>query len=99
LALICYGKNLAFTNTFKGGVGFDILTSGAGNDVFVIKNNNGGDSITDFKLGSDKLGLAGGLEFEDLTLAGNTIRSGNELLATLIGVNTGSLTEANFTTV
>jgi ELWxxDGT repeat protein len=82
-----------------GGTGFDILTGGVGNDIFVLKNGNGGDSIVDFKRGSDKLGLAGDLEFEDLTLAGNTIKSGNELLATLIGVNTGNLTEANFTTV
>jgi ELWxxDGT repeat protein len=86
-------------DTLTGGVGFDVLTGGANNDIFVLKNSNGSDSITDFKLGSDKVGLTGGLEFEDLTLAGNTIKSGNELLATLIGINTGNLTEANFTTV
>jgi ELWxxDGT repeat protein len=83
----------------NGGKGFDVLTSGAGNDVFVLQKNNGGDSLVDFKKGSDKLGLAGELEFDNLTLSGNTIKSGNELLATLIGVNTASLTEANFTEV
>jgi Ca2+-binding RTX toxin-like protein len=86
-------------DTLDGGIGFDVLTSGAGSDLFVLKNGNGSDSITDFRLGSDQLGLAGDLEFEDLTLFGNTIKSGNELLATLIGVNTGNLTEANFTTL
>lgn len=86
-------------DTLNGGTGFDVLTGGTGNDVFVINLNNGSDSIVDFQRGSDKLGLAGGLEFEDLTLAGNTVKSGNELLATLIGVNTGNLTESNFTIV
>jgi ELWxxDGT repeat protein len=83
----------------NGGAGFDVLTSGAGNDIFVLSQNSGGDSLVDFKRGSDKLGLSGDLEFEDLTLSSNTIKSGNELLATLIGVNTGNLTEANFTGV
>jgi ELWxxDGT repeat protein len=83
----------------NGGTGFDVLTSGAGNDIFVLQKNNGGDSLVDFKKGSDKIGLSGELEFDDLTLSGNTIKSGNELLATLIGVNTANLTEANFTEV
>jgi ELWxxDGT repeat protein len=87
------------SDTLNGGNGFDILTSGAGNDIFVVKNNNGGDSLVDFQRGSDKIGLAGDLEFDDLTLSGNAIRSGNELLATLIRVNTASLTEANFVEV
>jgi ELWxxDGT repeat protein len=86
-------------DTLNGSTGFDILTGGTGNDIFVVKKGNGSDSVVDFQRGSDKLGLAGDLEFGDLTLAGNTIKSGNELLATLIGVNTGNLTEANFTTV
>lgn len=86
-------------DTINGGTGFDILTGGTGNDVFVLKNGNGSDSITDFQRGSDKLGLTGDLEFEDLTLEDNTIKSGNQLLATLSGVNTSNLTEANFTTV
>jgi ELWxxDGT repeat protein len=87
------------SDILDGGAGFDVLTGGANNDIFVLKNGNGSDSLTDFQKGSDKIGLAGGLEFEDLTLSGNTIRSGSELLATLIGVNTTNLTETNFTTV
>jgi Ca2+-binding RTX toxin-like protein len=86
-------------DTLDGGTGFDILTGGAGNDVFVIRNGDGSDSLVDFRLGSDTIGLSGGLEFDDLTRSGNTIRSGNELLATLIGVNTANLTEANFTSI
>jgi ELWxxDGT repeat protein len=83
-------------DTLTGGTGFDILTGGANNDLFVLKNGNGSDSLTDFQRGSDKIGLAGDLEFEDLTRTGNTIRAGNELLATLVGVNTNNLTEADF---
>ena len=86
-------------DTLNGGIGFDILTGGAGSDRFILRNNQGSDSIVDFRLGRDKLVLAGDLEFEDLTLSGNTIKSGNEILATLIGVNTGNLTSANFTVV
>lgn len=86
-------------DTLSGGVGFDILTGGANNDIFVLKNGNGSDSINDFQRGSDRIGLADGLGFEDLTLSGNTVKSGNEVLATLIGVNTNNLTSANFVTV
>jgi ELWxxDGT repeat protein len=86
-------------DTLDGGIGFDILTGGANNDVFIVRKGNGSDSLVDFQRGSDKLGLAGDLEFDDLTFAGNTIKSGNELLATLIGVNTSNLTEANFVAV
>jgi ELWxxDGT repeat protein len=83
-------------DTLTGGAGFDILTGGANNDLFVLRNGNGSDSITDFQRGSDQIGLTGELEFEDLTRTGNTIRAGNELLATLVGVNSDRLTEADF---
>ncbi|MBF2063463.1 MAG: DUF11 domain-containing protein [Calothrix sp. C42_A2020_038] len=39
-----------------GGIGADILTGGAGNDFFVYTNiRDGGDTITDFEVGQDKL--------------------------------------------
>jgi Ca2+-binding RTX toxin-like protein len=82
-----------------GSIGANILTGGAGNDVFAIRSGNGSDSIVDFKLGKDLIGLTGELEFDDLILSGNTIKSGSDLLATLTGVETVGLTEANFTAI
>ena len=86
-------------DTLDGGIGFDILTGGAGSDRFILQKDRGSDSIVDFRLGSDKLVLAGDLEFEDLTLSGNIIKSENEILATLIGVNTSNLTSSDFTMI
>jgi ELWxxDGT repeat protein len=83
----------------NGGAGSNLLTGGAGNDVFAIKSGNGSESIADFKLGKDLIGLTGELEFDDLTLSGNTIKAGSDLLATITGVETAGLTEADFTTI
>jgi beta-glucanase (GH16 family) len=38
-----------------GGAGDDLLTGGAGKDNFAFKTGHGPDTITDFKLGTDKL--------------------------------------------
>lgn len=74
-----------------GGRGDDLLTGGNGNDTFVIALNNGMDTITDFAVGKDLIGLSGGLTFGSLsisTLDGNTLISdGAETLAQLLGVN------------
>ncbi|WP_019505636.1 ELWxxDGT repeat protein [Pleurocapsa sp. PCC 7319] len=79
-----------------GGTGDDILTGGAGKDIFVVSPGDGEDTIVDFELGRDRLGLAGDLEFNDLTFSGNTIQTGDELLATLNGLNTEDLTVHDF---
>ena len=60
---------------------------------------NGTDSINDFSIDSDLIGLSGGLSFNQLTLSGNNIIVNNEVLATLEGVATEDLTETSFTTV
>ena len=83
-------------DTLYGGAGYDILTGGDDKDLFVIESGEGSDTITDFELGRDKLGLAGGLVFDDLHFDGNTIQSGDETLATLTDVDTASLTERDF---
>jgi Ca2+-binding RTX toxin-like protein len=83
----------------NGGAGNDILTGGNGVDRFVIASGAGSDTITDFKAGTDLIALSSGLSFNQLGFSGNTILKGNEVLATLNGVNTTSLTAANFTTV
>ncbi len=94
-----------------GGTGNDILvgdnfSSGGGNDLFVFGTGDGTDTILDFQVGSDRIGLVQGeLAFEDLTLTqdgSNTllgVTSSGETLAILNGVQASSLTESSFTVV
>ncbi|MGV2827299.1 hypothetical protein [Myxosarcina sp. GI1(2024)] len=77
-----------------GGAGDDLLNGGNGKDTFVIASGNGSDTIEDFS--NDLIGLAGGLSYDDLTFSGNTIRFGQEVLATLTGVDTASLSGSDF---
>lgn len=69
------------------------------NDLFVIRAGEGTDTIADFTLGSDRLGLGGGLEFDLLSFSDNTIQAGDEILLTLVGVETSSLTADDFTVI
>jgi len=94
---LLYGGN--GTDTLEGGLGNDTLTGGYGGDVFVFASGDGTDTITDFKLSNDKIGLTGGLTFENLSFSGNNIIFGTEVLAVLTEVNTNTLTVANFLTV
>lgn len=73
------------------------LTDNAGADTFVLGPGGGPDTIVDFELGVDRLALAGGLRFADLTFAGCEILGGGEVLATLAAVDTTTLTEDDFT--
>ena len=86
-------------DTLVGGVGFDILTGGNGGDTFVIESGKGADTITDFELGQDRLSLGTDLRYKDLTFSGSTINVGDELLATLTGVNTEQFTPQEFTDI
>jgi len=83
----------------SGGNGEDTLRGGLGEDIFVFAAGEGIDTITDFSLGTDKIGLTGGLTFGDLSFSGNEIRIGSDVLAVLNGVNTNTLTASNFVTV
>jgi Ca2+-binding RTX toxin-like protein len=94
---LLYGGN--GTDTLEGGLGNDTLTGGSGGDVFVFASGEGTDTITDFKLSNDKIGLTGGLTFENLSFSGNNIIFDTEVLAVLTGVNTNTLTASNFLTV
>jgi hypothetical protein len=94
---LLYGGN--GTDTLRGGLGNDTLTGGNGGDVFVFASGEGTDTITDFKLSNDKIGLTGGLTFENLSFSGNNIIFDTEVLAVLTGVNTNTLTASNFLTV
>jgi ELWxxDGT repeat protein len=88
-----------------GGIGNDTLDGGNGDDTFVLRMGDGSNTIVDFNLGGlngiggDQLGLADGLQFTDLTFAGNNILVGEEVLATLEGVNTEELNASDFSVI
>ncbi|MEO1123799.1 MAG: esterase-like activity of phytase family protein [Cyanobacteria bacterium J06639_16] len=80
-----------------GGLGNDVLTGddfsgGQGSDTFVLAAGEGTDTIVDFEVGTDFIGLAGGLSFGQLDISqldGNTlIGFGDETLAVLNTVTT-----------
>jgi ELWxxDGT repeat protein len=87
------------------GVGNDTLDGGNGDDVFVLSSDAGSDTIVDFNLGGnlniggDQLGLADGLQFDDLIFAGQNILIGEQVLVTLDGINTEELTSGDFKTI
>lgn len=83
-----------------GGKGNDTLRGGSGRDIFVIRPDDGADVIQGFQDGSDRFQLVGGLTFGQLTIGSNdnntTISFGNQLLATVVGVNSNLITAADF---
>ena len=88
----------------RGGLGKDTLTGddssdGQGSDIFVLAAEEGTDTITDFEVGIDLIGLADGLAFGQLTFSGNEIQFSDTTLAVLEGVGTTTLTEVDFITV
>jgi glycerophosphoryl diester phosphodiesterase len=82
--------------------GNNIISGGAGADQFWIVNGDlptAANTILDFSMGTDVLGIAGqgaGFGFDDLTLSGNSVAIGATTVAILNGVNTATLTAANF---
>ncbi len=88
----------------RGGLGNDVLTGddfsgGAGADTFVLAVGEGTDTIVDFEVGVDLIGLANGLSFGDLRFSDDTIAFGDETLAVLSGVDTPTLAESSFVAV
>ena len=92
----------------RGDLGNDTLTgdnfSGAsGVDTFILAAGEGFDTITDFQVGIDFIGLADGLSFSDLSIGQSgdaaVISVGSEDLAQLNGVASSALTETSFTVV
>ena len=88
-----------------GGLGLDTETGGKGSDTFVLKAGTGTDTINDFKVSEkDKIGLLGGLTFEQLTIAPSTdtkdtlikVTKTSEVLAILKGVQSGTVTDTQF---
>ena len=81
-----------------GGAGNDILMGAAGADTFVLRNN-GTDKIRGFELGIDKIGLADGMSFEDITIAGGThshLFYEGEKFASVINLSPSKLSANNF---
>ncbi|MEZ2275662.1 MAG: Ig-like domain-containing protein, partial [Microcoleus sp.] len=85
-----------------GGMGNDSLIGGSGNDIFVLKAGQGFDTIADFTIGQDLIGLTGGLSFGQLEMTQNTqgtliknLLTG-EQLGVLAGVNANAITATNF---
>ncbi|MEL7316297.1 MAG: calcium-binding protein, partial [Cyanobacteria bacterium J06559_3] len=84
----------------------DNFSNGSGSDLFVFGNGDGTDTILDFEVGSDQIGLVEGeLVFEDLTLTqdgANTllgVADSGEILAVLNNVQASALDESSFMVV
>ncbi|EDX87078.1 type I secretion target GGXGXDXXX repeat protein domain protein [Synechococcus sp. PCC 7335] len=98
-------------DTIMGGAGNDTLvgdnfSSGSGSDLFVFGSGDGTDTLLDFEVGTDRIGLVEGeLLFTDLTLTQdgeNTLlgtTSSDETLAILNGIQASALTESSFVIV
>ena len=94
-----------------GVTGNDVLvgdngSGGSGSDLFVFGNGDGTDTIVDFEVGIDRIGLVEGeLTFEDLTITqdGNNallgVTSSGETIAVLNGVQSSALGEDSFAVV
>ena len=88
-----------------GAGGNDLLSGGSGQDIFILAHEQGTDTINDFTVGEDLLGLSGDLNFGQLTIIpGNSsnandtwIMSGDEQLALLLGVQANAITSDVFT--
>ncbi|HIK53343.1 MAG TPA: DUF4347 domain-containing protein [Oscillatoriales cyanobacterium M59_W2019_021] len=100
----------AGNDALYGDLGDDLISGGAGADVFVLAANTGTDTIVDFEVGVDLLGLAGGLTFEQLTVTEisptseeepivTVIALGDSPIARLTGIAAASITEVNFLSV
>ncbi|MFM6039942.1 MAG: phytase [Sphaerospermopsis kisseleviana] len=82
--------------------GGNLISGGAGVDQFWILTGDlpaAANTILDFSMGTDVLGIGGqgaGFGFDDLTLSGNSIIINGTTVAVLNGVNTATLTAANF---
>ncbi|MDY7005593.1 MAG: hypothetical protein SWX82_17090 [Cyanobacteriota bacterium] len=85
----------------SGGLGHDFLSGDRGDDIFVLATGEGADTIADFNNGDDLIALSAGLTFSELSFAGNSILvdETKEILATVTGVDTTTLTESDFVIV
>jgi hypothetical protein len=83
-------------DTLRGGLGDDRLIGDQGGDIFVLAAGEGTDTIQDFQVGQDLIGLANGLTPGQLTFSGSEILDDDEVLASLTGVDTTGLSDSSF---
>ncbi|MBD2777358.1 GDSL-type esterase/lipase family protein [Iningainema tapete] len=94
-------------NIINGSAGNDTVTGNGGRDTFVIAVGQGTDTITDFIVSQDWIGLANGLSFDQLSITqgtgtniNNTLISYiNTPLAILNGVQASTITNQAFISV
>ncbi|MGF1535318.1 MAG: calcium-binding protein [Elainellaceae cyanobacterium] len=83
-----------------GLAGSDILTGGGGRDTFVVSNQGGSDTITDFSSEDDRVRLAGGLTLERIsiidTAAGAQIEVDGRAIALFTGASASAVSESVF---
>ena len=85
----CEGNDL-----LSGDLGNDSLIGAQGDDTFILRNEQGFDTIADFTPSQDVLGLSGGLTFEQLEIVQDNNNTLIKVKAT--GNAIASLTEVNF---
>jgi 2',3'-cyclic-nucleotide 2'-phosphodiesterase (5'-nucleotidase family) len=85
---------------FAAAGGGNTLSGGVGVDAFWLYNGESpasASTILDFQVGTDVIGIQGAaFQFADLVRTGNNIGFGGSTFATLTGVDTSTLTAANF---
>jgi predicted extracellular nuclease len=90
----------------RGGLGDDILTGddfsgGQGSDTFVLALGEGTDTVVDFEVGIDVIGLAGGLGVGDLSVSqsgADTLVTAGDATLKLLNLTVG-LSDLTFTAV
>ncbi len=102
------GSNILYggggDNVLEGGFGTTTMFGGSGNNKFVIRSTDGLDMIQDFKLGRDRIVLADGLTYDQLTVtqdqaassASIFLKSTGKLLAVVNNLGTSSLNASAF---
>jgi Ca2+-binding RTX toxin-like protein len=90
-------------DVLRGGLGNDTVNGGNGADRFVLASGEGTDTIQDFQNGTDKIALAGGLTYSQLTIQRDgsrvKISFGSEVLAYLDGVTFNLIDPTDFVAV
>ena len=92
----------AGNDVLDGGQGIEVLTGGTGSDLFYLNDIDNIAWVMDFELGSDSLGLAEGITFDDLEITGevnSSIGYQGDRFAVLLGINSADLDSQAFTTV
>jgi Ca2+-binding RTX toxin-like protein len=87
-------------DTLVGGAQGDVLRGQGSKDIFVLQKGAGQDRILDYRDRTDKLGLPRGISFGSLDIVDqrrNTlIKTGNDVLAVLTGVNSTVIGRSDF---